>query len=204
MNQQSNPMKSKDRKREGINTMAYVWQDALALHNNAIKKKVNHLELSGTFIFLPSCWTPMTDASSSTAPLLICRNCTETIRDSLQLIQITKNMNCSIQFKNPPIIKVLGKKNLFLFFFFTMPIELVCNNPDEKYLMSNSKISHVLATPSYLLSRSFLLCHAMNKLFLQFLRQLTSSRSPSYVNWEHMGVTMSTYIQGTVNLKQKP
>jgi hypothetical protein len=42
-----------------------------------------YLELSGTFIFFPSCWAPMIDESSSTEPLLIRRNCSEPIRESL-------------------------------------------------------------------------------------------------------------------------
>lgn len=42
----------------------------------------------------------------------------------------------------------------------------------------------------------------LNIYFLQFLQWLTSSRSPSYVSWEHMGVTMSTYIQGIVDVSK--
>lgn len=43
-----------------------------------------HLELSGTFIFFPSCCcAPIIDASSSTEPLLIRRNCMDAIRDGL-------------------------------------------------------------------------------------------------------------------------
>ena len=47
----------------------------LGFHNlNKNTKNSTNLELSGTLIFFPSCWAPMIDESSSTEPLLTCKN----------------------------------------------------------------------------------------------------------------------------------
>lgn len=44
---------------------------------------VVYLELSGTLIFFPSCWALITEASTSTEPLLICKICNKNYQRSI-------------------------------------------------------------------------------------------------------------------------